>query len=114
MDLVRYDQNMLRRHLIKLCRRRHGLAGVVHKRLRLHEQDLLPAELRLCRERVKAQPVDVHAAVLFHDVRREEARVVPRVLILQPRVAEKHDQPLHAAMIGKKHHSNSEEMLISS
>ena len=62
----------------------------------------------------KAQPVDVHAAVLFHDVRREKARVVPCILILQPRVAEEHDQPLHAAVIGKKHHSNSEEMLISS
>ena len=105
---------MLRRHLIKLCRRRHGLAGVVHIRLRLHEQDLLSAKLRLRGERVKAQPVDAHAAVLFHDVRREKARVVPGVLILQPRVAEKHDQPLHAAVIGKKHHSNSEEMLISS
>ena len=60
------------------------------------------------------QPVDAHAAVLFHDVRREKARGVPRVLILQPRVAGRHDRPLHAAAIGKEHHSNSEEMLISS
>ena len=63
---------------------------------------------------MKAQPVDAHAAVLFHDIRREKARVVPRVAVLQAGIAEKHHQPLHTAVIGKEHHSNSEEMLISS
>ena len=105
---------MLRRHFIKLRRRCHGLAGVVHICLRLHEQHLLPAELRLRRERMEAQPVDAHAALPLHGVRREKARVMPRVAVLQAGVAEKHHQPLHTAVIGKEHHSNSEEMLISS
>ena len=50
----------------------------------------------------------------LHGVRREKARVVPRVAVLQAGIAEKHHQPLHTAVIGKEHHSNSEEMLISS
>ena len=108
-DLVRHDNDVLGRYLIKLYRLRHGLAGQVHKGLRLHEHDAFPAYLAGPRERLKAGAVYHRALRLCHGVARHEARVVACHLILYAGVAEKHDKPAYAARTLEKHGSTSLE-----
>ena len=57
-DLIGNNENTLRRDLEIIRKRAHRLAGEIHKRLRLYEQHIVPADVRAGRERARTEAVD--------------------------------------------------------
>jgi len=91
-----HDEHALERHAVGPARRADASPGVVHVGLRLKQRDLGPAGARtpLAQAAAVAVALAPERPAARELVGDGEADVVPRALILPPRVAEPDDEPV--------------------
>ena len=110
-NIIKQHNHALRRQLEIVRGLHHGQAGVVHKGLRLEQNQLFSLKIRLCVQTAEFCAVDLHAEALCQQIDRPEADIVACSGIIVAGIAETDDQPIAGGLT--QQHQNRLEMDVS-